>query len=131
VIEMEDLKPCPFCGADAHRMLGLPSQPDEAGCPTKSCPLWIGEWACYVPQWNTRSPSPDLTAELKSEQDMRVQITENYFAVERQLSTSNERVKVLEKCLREIYADHAIEPEEQTVRRFRGIALRALKDGGK
>lgn len=75
---MSDLKPCPFCGADAREehsraMGGFCDEQEVAICCDRDCPGFEGEYlprGLSISNWNTRPIEDQLraeNAELKAE----------------------------------------------------------------
>lgn len=61
---MSELKPCPFCGGEAHIVQW--SNKYDAVCQNRECDVFLDCYASYeqaVNAWNTRTP--DTTALLK------------------------------------------------------------------
>lgn len=69
------LKPCPFCGGEAHKRLAFPVDADGmemnmyiVGC--EHCDIqfsFLWDEECAAELWNTRKPIDDILAELEKE----------------------------------------------------------------
>lgn len=66
------LKPCPFCGGEAHKRVGFPLDPDGlemnmyvVGC--KTCDIeftWLWDEKIAIELWNTRKPMENVIEEI-------------------------------------------------------------------
>ena len=67
------LKPCPFCGGEAHKRIAFPQDADGlemnmyiVGC--KTCDIefsWLWDEEIAVELWNTRKPIDDIVERLE------------------------------------------------------------------
>ena len=69
---MDNLKPCPFCGAKAELRNSKWANRDHYGVICTDCAVWFDERADHgaeaIAAWNTRAPDPRLT-EVEAERD--------------------------------------------------------------
>lgn len=77
---MDDLKPCPFCGAKAELRNSKWANKDHYGVTCTDCAVWFDERADHgaeaIAAWNTRAPDPRL-AEVEAERDGLLQLVKS------------------------------------------------------